>query len=145
MSVDLLELFNYVRFSSLNSSTLDLAFDVKNKYISNNIIDDIKFLGTRKDYDSQNESIAVSINLRFYLIVYILTKIIDDKRLFETSIVYNNIQKVLANLNLNPKKYFPEVFFLLYNKILRHISSLDKNINDLSDIDQWHVSKKCMK
>ncbi|QEO57311.1 type VI secretion system protein IglI family protein [Francisella marina] len=72
--------------------------------------------------------------------IEILKSLVDDERIFETSIVYDDIQNLLANFD--PKEYFPEVFFPLYKKIAPIIGDIHKNIDYYSSSIQWSVAKK---
>ncbi|MBK2025804.1 type VI secretion system protein IglI family protein [Francisella philomiragia] len=72
--------------------------------------------------------------------IEVLKSLVDSQRIFETSIVYDDIQNLLANFD--PKEYFPEVFFPLYKKIAPIIGDIHKNIDYYSSSIQWSVAKK---
>ncbi|MBK2257614.1 type VI secretion system protein IglI family protein [Francisella philomiragia] len=72
--------------------------------------------------------------------IEVLKNLVDNERIFETSIVYDDIQNLLANFD--PKEYFPEVFFPLYKKIAPVISDIHKNIDYYSTSIQWSIAKK---
>ncbi|MBK2345283.1 hypothetical protein IBE11_09280 [Francisella tularensis subsp. novicida] len=70
----------------------------------------------------------------------ILKQLINEDRIFETSIVYDDIQQMLAKFD--PKQYFPEIFFPLYATLSPHIKDIHKNIDKFSNTIQWYMSKK---
>ncbi|ALB01433.1 phage tail protein [Francisella persica ATCC VR-331] len=72
--------------------------------------------------------------------IEVLKSLIDSERIFETSIVYNDIQNLLANFD--PKEYFPEVFFPLYQKIAPFISNIHKTIDYYSSSIEWSIAEK---
>ncbi|APC91210.1 phage tail protein [Francisella opportunistica] len=72
--------------------------------------------------------------------IEVLKLLVDSGRIFETSVVYNDIQNLLANFD--PKEYFPEVFFPLYKKIAPFIGDIHKNIDYYSSSIQWSIANK---
>ncbi|AJI44567.1 type VI secretion system protein IglI family protein [Francisella tularensis] len=72
--------------------------------------------------------------------IEVLKSLVDSGRIFETSIVYNDIQNLLVNFD--PKEYFPEVFFPLYEKIAPFIGDIHKNIDYYSSSIQWSIANK---
>ncbi|AXH32806.1 type VI secretion system protein IglI family protein [Francisella opportunistica] len=72
--------------------------------------------------------------------IEVLKSLVDSGRIFETSVVYNDIQNLLANFD--PKEYFPEAFFPLYKKIAPFIGDIHKNIDYYSSSIQWSIANK---
>lgn len=71
--------------------------------------------------------------------IEVLKKLVDEGRVFETAIVYEDIQKLL--INFNPKEYFPEVFFPLYKKVAPEVKKIQQSIDDYSRSAQWAIAK----
>ncbi|ACD30992.1 type VI secretion system protein IglI family protein [Francisella tularensis] len=72
--------------------------------------------------------------------IEVLKALVESERIFETSIVYNDIQNLLVNFD--PKEYFPEIFFPLYKKIAPFIGNIHKNIDYYSSSIQWSIAQK---
>ncbi|MWW92128.1 type VI secretion system protein IglI family protein, partial [Francisella tularensis] len=72
--------------------------------------------------------------------IEVLKALVESERMFETSIVYNDIQNLLVNFD--PKEYFPEIFFPLYKKIAPFIGNIHKNIDYYSSSIQWSIAQK---
>ncbi|QIW10526.1 type VI secretion system protein IglI family protein [Francisella sp. LA112445] len=72
--------------------------------------------------------------------IEVLKALVDSERIFETSIVYDDVQNLLANFD--PKEYFPEIFFPLYQKISPIIGDIHKNIDLYSSSIQWSIANK---
>ncbi|MBK2092976.1 phage tail protein [Francisella philomiragia] len=72
--------------------------------------------------------------------IEVLKALVESERIFETSIVYNDIQNLLVKFD--PKEYFPEIFFPLYKKIAPFIGNIHKNIDYYSSSIQWSIAQK---
>ena len=106
---------------------------------------------TNKSSSSQNTQVPLSKNinnatkgsLKWIMLIEkieVLKSLIDSGRIFEASIVYNDIQNLLANFD--PKEYFPEIFFPLYQKIAPFISNIHKTIDYYSSSIEWSIAEK---
>lgn len=89
---------------------------------------------------SQNQDFRSHKWLTLIEKIEVLKELIESERIFETSIVYDDIQNLLVNFD--PKEYFPEIFFPLYKKVAPHIKDIHKNIDLYSSSIQWSIAKK---
>ncbi|AXA32998.1 type VI secretion system protein IglI family protein [Francisella adeliensis] len=72
--------------------------------------------------------------------IEVLKSLVDKDRLFETAIVYEDIQQLLEDFD--PKEYFPEVFFSLYKKVAPEVKKIQQSIDFYSTSAQWNIAKK---
>jgi hypothetical protein len=72
--------------------------------------------------------------------IEVLKDLVDKERIFETAIVYEDIQQLLVDFD--PKEYFPEVFFPLYKKIAPEVKKIQQSIDFHSTSVQWNIAKK---
>ena len=72
--------------------------------------------------------------------IEVLKKLVDSDRLFETAIVYEDIQNILVKFD--PKEYFPEVFFPLYKKVAPEVKKIQQSIDNYSYSTQWKIAQK---
>ncbi|MFC4892158.1 type VI secretion system protein IglI family protein [Pseudofrancisella aestuarii] len=89
---------------------------------------------------SQNQNFRSHKWLTLIEKIEVLKELIENERIFETSIVYDDIQNLLVNFD--PKEYFPEIFFPLYKKVAPYIKDIHKNIDLYSSSIQWSIAKK---
>ncbi|WP_119344748.1 type VI secretion system protein IglI family protein [Facilibium subflavum] len=72
--------------------------------------------------------------------IAIFQNLVKQKRLFEASIVYQDIQGKL--LEFDPKKYFPGLFFPLYKTLGPNIRKIYEYIDVHANSLQWHIAQK---
>lgn len=65
--------------------------------------------------------------------------LVKDKRMFEASIVYQDIQSELAKFD--PKEYFPGLFFPFYKTLAPNAREIHKFIDRHSNSLQWDIAK----
>ncbi|APC97024.1 type VI secretion system protein IglI family protein [Francisella frigiditurris] len=118
-------------FEEDNDKTIELS---KQKNLRN------KMDSKRQLNSSQNQNFRSHKWLTLIEKIEVLKELIENERIFETSIVYDDIQNLLVNFD--PKEYFPEIFFPLYKKIAPHIKDIHKNIDLYSSSIQWSIAKK---
>ena len=72
--------------------------------------------------------------------VAILKSLMQQKRLFEAAIVYQDLQSELVRFD--PKKYFPGLFFPLYKTLSTNAREIYEHIAMHSNSLQWHIAQQ---
>lgn len=72
-----------------------------------------------------------------------LGTLVDNDRVFEAAIVYEDIRDQIVDFN--PIDYFPTVFTPLYKKLTPIASIVDSSIDKYSTTSQWQMAKRMCK
>ncbi|WP_159084676.1 type VI secretion system protein IglI family protein [Dongshaea marina] len=97
-------------------------------------------ISNKKSVKNNNYIDNFASNKWYHLIkkVAMFQATLKDDRLFESSIIYNDIQSELTVFD--PKEYFPGLFFPLFKSLAPHAKSIYRHIEQHSNTLEWHIA-----